>query len=224
MRRIAIQLWTEHGDSFTHSAGVNPNSAAPLYLNSWPGDLAQYWTVEVDRRWRKNREDWSGLSHEERNALTQLPHGPQHALNATGPALASQLFFLFAADEAFTTNQVLPLFLQDETAALAWNSYLRHGRYNDKLLAAGLLNSTIAEWGRLDSLEGPHLRSQFFALVASIVSFAGITRESRQALLDQSVLAANGAHEANFAKRLPDSSAQRGLTAQKSGKFGFATT
>lgn len=199
MRRIASRLWALHGGSFTHSAGINPNSAAPLYLNSWPGDLAQYWTVEVDRRWRKNREDWSGLSDEERNALTQLLHGPQHALNATGPAMASQLFFLFAADEAFTTNQVLPLFLQDETAALAWNSYLRHGRFNDKLLAAGLLDSTIAEWGRLDSLEGPRLRSQFFALVASIVSFAGITRESRQALLDQSVLAANGEHEADFA-------------------------
>jgi hypothetical protein len=199
MRRIAVHLWTEHGHSFSHSADMNPNSAAPLYLNSWPGDLAQYWTVEVDRRWRKNRDDWSGLSDEERNALTQLLHGPAHALNATGPALASHLFFLFAADEAFTTDQVLPLFLQDETAALAWNPYLRHGRYNDKLLAAGLLSSTIAEWARLDSLEGPSLRNQFFALVASIVSFAGITGESRQALLDQSVLAADGAHEADFA-------------------------
>ena len=199
MRRMAIRLWTEHGHSFSHPAGMNPNSAAPLYLNSWPGDLAQYWTVEVDRRWRKNRDDWSGLSDEERNALTQLLHGPPHALNATGPALASHLFFLFAADEAFTADQVLPLFLQDDTAALAWNSYLRHGRYNDKLLAAGLLSSTIAEWARLDSLEGPSLRNQFFALVASIVSFAGITQESRQALLDQSVLAANGTHEADFA-------------------------
>jgi hypothetical protein len=199
MRRIALHLWKEHGHSFTHSSGVDPNGMAPLYLNSWPGDLAQYWMVEVDRRWRKHRDDWSGLNDDERDALTQLLDGPPHALDATRPAVASHLFFLFAADSTFTAEHVLPLFRGDTTAALAWNPFLHHPRYNDKLLEAGLLDSTIAEWSRLDPL-GSHLRSQFFALVASIVSFAGITQESRQSLLDQSVLADNGAHAAEFAQ------------------------
>lgn len=198
MRRIAFRLWKEHGQSFTHAEGVDPNSFAPLYLNSWPGDLAQYWMAEVDRRWRKDRDVWSGLNDDEREALTQLLDGPPHALDATRPAVASHLFFLFAADATFTAEHVLPLFREDTTAALAWNPYLHHPRYNDKLLAAGLLESTIAEWARLEAL-GSHLRSQFFALVASIVSFAGISPESRQALLDQSVLADNGAHAAEFA-------------------------
>ncbi len=199
MRRIALHLWGEHGHSFTHSEGVDPVSSAPLYLNSWPGDLAQYWAVEVDRRWRKHRDDWSGLSDDERGALMQLLGGPPHALDATGPAVASHLFFLFAADAAFATEHVLPLFREDRTAALAWTPYLHHPRYNDKLLAAGLLDSTIAEWARLDAIGGPSLRNAFFGLVISIVSFAGITPESRQALLDQSVLAHDGAHEAEFA-------------------------
>ncbi len=199
MRCVALHLWKEHGHSFTHSSGVDPNGMAPFYLNSWPGNLAQYWMVEVDRRWRKHRDDWSGLNDDERDALTQLLDGPPHALDATQPAVASRLFFLFAADATFTTEHVLPLFREDTTAALAWNPYLHHPRYNDKLLEAGLLDSTIAEWSRLDPL-GSHLRSQFFALVASIVSFAGITQESRQALLDQSVLADNGAHAAEFAQ------------------------
>ncbi|MDQ0863507.1 hypothetical protein QF036_001088 [Arthrobacter globiformis] len=201
MRRIAFRLWREHGQSFTHAEELDPNSFAPLYLNSWPGDLAQYWMAEVDRRWRKDRDDWSGLNEDERDALTQLLDGPPHALDATRPAVASHLFFLFAADATFTTEHVLPLFREDSTAALVWNPYLHQPRYNDKLLAAGLLESTIAEWARLDVL-GSHLRSQFFALVASIVSFAGITPESRLALLDQSVLVDDGAHAAEFAQAI----------------------
>lgn len=198
MRVIALELWREQGHSFTHSEGVDPVSGAPLYLNSWPGELAGYWMSEVDRRWRKNRDDWSGLSKEERNALTELLQGPPAALDATQPALASELFFLFAADPEFSSAHVLPLLREDETARLAWHPYLHHPRYNDKLLAAGLLESAIAEWGRLDVLG--HLQNQFFRLVGSIVSFAGIPAEGRQALLDQSVLAADGKHAAAFAE------------------------
>ncbi|WP_133247106.1 SIR2 family protein [Pseudarthrobacter sp. AG30] len=198
MRRIAYRLWGEHRKSFTHAENVDPNSFAPLYLNSWPGDLAQYWMAEVDRRWRNHRDDWSGLSDDEQNALTQLLDGPPHTLDATRPAVASHLFFLFAADATFTSEHVLPLFRDDATAGLVWSPYLHHPRYNDKLLEAGLLDSTIAEWDRLGDL-GSHLQSQFFGLVASIVSFAGISPESRRALRDQSVLADNGAHAADFA-------------------------
>lgn len=202
MRRIAVNLWTQHGKSFTHSAGEEPNSSAPLFLNSWPGDLAQYWTVEVDRRWRKHRDNWLGLTDEEHDAMAELLSGPHQALDATRPAMARQLYFLFAADEAFTTKHILPLFRDDTTANLVWNPYLHGPRYNDKMLKAGLLDSTIAEWDRLETLGDAHLQSQFFGLVTSIVSFAGITPESRQDLLDQSVLVADGAHEARFVQEV----------------------
>ena len=199
MRRLALRLWSDHGQSFTHAEGMDLNSFAPLYLNSWPGDLVQYWMGEIDRRWRKHREEWSGLSNDEGNALTQLLQGPRDALDATQPAVASHLYFLFAADAAFATSNVLPLFRDDTTATLVWSSYLHHPRHNDKILKSGLLDSTIAEWDRLGALE-PALQSQFFTLVISIVSFAGISQESRQALLDQSVLAVNGMYEAQFAQ------------------------
>ena len=200
MRRIALRLWTEHGQSFTHEEGVDLYSFAPLYMNSWPGDIVQYWMTEVERRWLKHQDDWQGLNDVESGALTQLLQGPRDALNATQPAVASRLFFLFAADQNFATAHVLPLFQGDLTATLAWSSYLRHFRYNDKMLAAGLLDSTISHWGRLATLDVSTLQSQFFVLVISIVSFAGITSESRQALLDASVLADDGAHEADFAQ------------------------
>lgn len=199
MRQIARDLWREQGQSFTHAQGADPISIASLYLNTWPGDLAQYWMGEVDRRWRNHSDDWSGLSIEERGALIQLLEGPPHALDATRPAMTRQLFFMFAADPDFATERILPLFLEDATATLAWSSYLYHPRYDDKLLAAGLLNSAIAEWDRLDALGERGLQIQFFGVITSIVSFAGIAREARQALLDQSVLAGDGAHAAEFA-------------------------
>lgn len=199
MRNLALELWRTHGTSFTHPDGVDLTSFAPLYLNSWPGDLAQFWMLEVDRRWRKHRDDWAGLNEEEANALTQLLAGPSDAQDATRPAMANQLFFMFAADPEFTAEHILPLFLDDATAALAWGPYLFNARFNDKLLAAGLLSGAIIEWDRLEGLGDHGLREEFFGLVASIVSFAGITAEDRQRLLDRSVLAENGAHASHFA-------------------------
>jgi hypothetical protein len=173
---------------------------APLYLNCWPGSLALYWLTEIDRRWRKNREHWSGLNEEERESVLQLLAGPSHALDATRPALASQLFFLFVADANFTSAHILPLFNDADASALVWNAFLHHPRYNDRLLAAGLLDATVAEWDRLESIGDEMIRQQFFGVVASVASFAGISDEARQALLDRSVLADDGAYAERFAQ------------------------
>lgn len=200
MRKIASELWHDHGAAFRHSEHSDVVSMAPLYLNSWPVELAQYWMSEVDRRWRKHRSDWSGLNDEERSALSRLLNGPPDARDATQPALAHELFFMFAADPDFTTSRLLPLFRDDATAKLAWTPYLRNVRYNDKMLATGLLAGVLAEWGRLAELGGHGLKPNFFGLVASIISLAGITSQQRQELLDRSVLADDGAHAAGFAE------------------------
>lgn len=201
MRGIAQELWMNHKHTFTHSGEAKPDSFAPLFLNSWPGELALYWMSEADRRWRKNRDQWSGLNDNEREALKQLLEGPPQAFDATGPAIASQLYFIFAADEAFTTEHILPLFQQDKTATLMWGAYLHHPRFDDKILAAGLLDSTIKEWDRLDDLpEKGSLRRRFFDLVVLIVSVAGITSEEREQLLDRSILANGGAYASDFAQ------------------------
>jgi hypothetical protein len=202
MRELAMALWSAHGAEFTHAHDSDPLSFAPLYLNSWPGFLAQYWLSEIDRRWRHHRDDWDGLATQEREALIDLLAAPRAALDAIQPALAGELFFLFVADEDFATEHLLPLFANDETAKFAWHPYLHGPRYNDKLLAAGLLDATIAEWTHLGTLGEHGLKRNFFGLVASILSFAGITAESRRALLRQSVVAADGAHAIGFAESI----------------------
>ncbi|GGL98368.1 SIR2 family protein [Nakamurella endophytica] len=199
MRQIALAVWQAHASGFTHESDFDPMSSAPLYLNSWPGFVAQYWLFEMDRRWRCNRDNWEGLSDTERGALNGLLAGPPAALSATVPALASELFFLFAADESFCTAKVLPLFKHDATARLAWHAYLERPRYNDRLLAAGLTDATVAQWGRIAGLVDGHVQRRFLDLVASIVSFAGIAAEARADLLRASVVTDGGAYAANFA-------------------------
>jgi hypothetical protein len=195
LRQIAHELWREHGDKFSHSADMDPTL---LSLNSWPGELARYWVTEIDRRWRISREDWQGLSAEERTRLVELLAGHKPALDATIPALARQLWFLFAADKSFAIEHLLPLFDDETTAGMAWSAYLHQPRWNDLMLDAGLLASTIKQWDRLDTLE-PALKGQFFQFVTSILSQARITNEARRQLLNQSVLSGGGAFRLNFA-------------------------
>ncbi len=200
MRELARALWREQGTGFTHQEDSTPLSFAPLYLNSWPGFLAQYWCGEVDRRWRHSREGWAGLSDEESEALVALLNGNKDALDATQPALAGELFFYFAADPDFTTAHLLPLFNDPQRHAFGWHPFLHHPRWNDRILAAGLFDGMVAELNRLEELQDQTLHHIFLGFMTSVVSYAGITSTDRRRLLDQTVLASNGSHAAGFAE------------------------
>lgn len=202
MRSVAGDLWSTQREAFTHT---DQSQSSFLSLNSWPGDLASYWVTEIDRRWRhdRDREAWDGLNVEERNAILALLSGPTSALDATCPALASEAFFLFVADPAFSEAHILPLFRNDSTADQAWGTFLYHPRFNDRMLGAGLLDAMVAEWGRLDNL-APDMQSQFVGFGAAILTFGGLSPLNRQRLLDQSVLASNGAHAPLFAAESTD--------------------
>ncbi|MDR2254904.1 MAG: SIR2 family protein [Arthrobacter sp.] len=201
MRELAQALWREHGPAFVHSDDSPPLDFAPLYLNSWPGDLAQYWANEIDRRWQHRRDEWDGLNVEETNALVTLLNGNRYALDATQPAIAGELFFYFAADADFASEHVLPIFNDPVRHVFAWNPFLHHPRWNDRLLSAGLFDSMLAELDRLDELaDESSLRHIFLDLVASVVTYAGIESKDRAKLLDQTVLASEGTHAAVFAE------------------------
>lgn len=200
MRELARALWREQNTGFTHREDSAPLSFAPLYLNSWPGFLAQYWGSEVDRRWRHSREEWAGLSDGESEALIALLNGNRDALDATQPALAGELFFYFAADADFAAAHLLPLFNDPQRHAFGWNPFLHHPRWNDRILAAGLFDGMVGELSRLDELQDQTLHHIFLEFITSVVSYAGITNTDRRRLLDQTVLASGGSHAAGFAE------------------------
>jgi hypothetical protein len=198
MRDLANKVWDSQKGTFKTPSGSEPSFLA---LNSWPGDLARYWILEVNRRWREQGESWTSLNDSERRAFEMMLSGYDAELDAIRPALGGHAHFLFNADRSFATKYILPLF-DGPHAGQAWDAYLYHPRYNDRMLDAGFLQSVISEWARLDELERVGLRAQFYGLVASIVNLADITREERQELLDQSVLADNGAHSTEFARTM----------------------
>lgn len=200
MRDLARALWREQGAGFKHREDSPPLSFAPLYLNSWPGFVAEYWNSEVDRRWRHSREDWAGLNDEESEALVALLNGNEDALDATQPAIAGQVFFYFAADADFAAAHLLPLFNDPQRHAFGWYPFLHHPRWNDRLLAAGLFDSMVAELSRIDELPDQQLHHIFLGFITSVVSYAGITSTDRKRLLDQTVLASNGSHADGFAE------------------------
>lgn len=202
MRDMALALWREQGKNFTYQKDLTPLSGAPLYLNSWPGLLAQYWGYEVDRRWRHSGEEWAGLSDEESEALLALLNGNKDALDATQPAIAGNLFFYFAADSAFSKEHLLPLFNDPQRHAFAWDPFLHHRRWNDRLLEAGLFESMIEELDRLDKLPEQQLQGVFLGLVTSVVSYAGITDSDRRRLLDKTVIALDGSLAGEFAQEV----------------------
>nr|WP_249404695.1 SIR2 family protein [Plantibacter sp. CFBP 8798] len=195
MRGLARAVWDKHRGSFEQRSDSSPSSLA---LNSWPGDLTRYWILEINRRWRELGEAWTGLNDLERETIEAMLVGSGAELDAIRPALGGQAYFMSVADPTFAQRHVLPLF-NGPFASQAWEAYLHRPRYNDQMLFAGFLQSTIAEWEHLDGVGGRRLREQFYGLVASVVSIAGIAPEQRQELLDSSVLAGNGEHAPEFA-------------------------
>lgn len=205
LREIARNVWSGHNTAFEHGTDSQPSALA---LNSWPGMLADYWAMEVDRRWRHHRDDWEGLNEQETSAILELLNSANAAQDATRPALARSAFFLFAADPEFVEEHILPLFAGEASARQMWGTYLYHPRTNDRMLAAGLLDGLVLEWDRLEAIEDHGLSNQFYEFAASVVSFSGLIQPDRQRVLDGSVLASNGKHAADFASavvRLLDS-------------------
>lgn len=196
LRDLARDLWSTHAQSFEHDPAYSP---ASLALNSWPGKVASFWASEVDRRWRQNREGWAGFNTEESAAILELLNGPPSTQNAVRPALASLVYFLFAADPVFVKAHILPLFANEESASQMWGSYLYHPRVDDRMLSAGLLDGIVHEWNRLDDIGDHGLPNQFYDLAASVVSLAGLTSTERQRVLEGAVLAADGRHAPSFA-------------------------
>lgn len=186
-----------------------------LALNSWPGELATYWLTEIDRRWRSDRDGWGGVNDDETAALRTLLALPNLAA-ATAPAVARELFFLFAADEPFTTDSVIPLFTDPTTIVGTWKAYLYGARINDRMLQNGMFTALLSMWERLSDLDDEALMQRFLSLAASIATSAGISAAERRELCFASVIAQGGVHAPRFAEEVAQelsSGAEDGETA-----------
>lgn len=198
MRQIASQLWREHSEEFSNPHNIDPAGLAPLYLNSWPGEIAQYWVCEIDRRRHEHEEP--DLTTEEETALINFLHSASPLRDATLPALSYHFFYLFQVAPEFTTRELLPFFSQNDTAAQTWEAFMYNPKCSIDLLRAGLLPAMIKMWDRIGHFTDNQTRNTFMNLTLNILSFVDIDPEYQKQLLNQTVLTQQGELAWQFAE------------------------
>jgi hypothetical protein len=122
--------------SDTMPPGVHLNGDLDWYssaINHPAGRVARAWIKDLSIRMTGARDDWHGLSENQRNRFDTLLGGAGHNAAIARVVFASQVHFLFAADRGWTETHIVPLFDWDadpERGAQAWSGFLASGRWN----------------------------------------------------------------------------------------------
>jgi hypothetical protein len=198
MRQIASRLWRERSAGFSNPNNIDSAGLAPLYLNSWPGEIAQYWVREIDRRRHEHEEP--DLTTEEKTALISFLHSAGPLRDATLPALSHNLSYLFHAAPEFVTRELLPFFDKNDTAAQTWEAFMYNPKCSIDLLRAGLLPAMIKMWYRIDHFTNNQTRNTFMNLTLNIISFVDIDPKHQNQLLNRTVLTQQGELAWRFAE------------------------
>lgn len=200
LKELAKCIWQKYSERFEVPPGWEPGGVAPLYLNSWPGELAQFWVAAIGLRWLTEKDSWTGLAAEESEALLAFIRGPEQSRPATLPAIGESLHLLSVADREFSKVMILPLLATGNDRRLLWSSYLYHPRYDDKMLADGLYEAIVEQWKEIGELSGSQMRNQFYSLTFAVLSFSGIADGDKFRLLNLTVTASEGHYAVDFAR------------------------
>lgn len=196
--RIATTLWMSFASSYTHT---ETDDWSFLGLNTWPGFLAQYWIHRVRLDWREEGDAWRGLSLEEADSLTMMIETTTDAGQGALSVIASDLYFLFRADEKFAVETLFPIFdaITEDRAANAWMSFLHNPRIDDKLLDIGFWDLLVRVPSLLGRFNNRGLDSQYWALMGWICLTSLADSVAPAALLE------GLAHEGSYAAQMIES-------------------
>lgn len=144
-------------------------------INTPAGRLAEFWTHAVASDWKAAGDDWTGLSTPTRLRLEELLVGDDDRHAMAQVVLSSQVHFFFGADREWCEARVLPLFDWSDSgrAHRTWDGFLSWGRWNDQLLAAGLLEGYLVTAEHLDSLRD-ELRRQLAHHLGSVAVYSQV--------------------------------------------------
>jgi hypothetical protein len=168
-RQLAADLWATLEEDASAS---DVDDWLGRAINRPAGRLALFWVHAVAADWRAAGDSWEGIPAETRDRLEVLLADNEDRTAMAEVVFASQLHFFFGADRAWCENHVLPLLdWADPTRAVrAWDGYLTWGRWNDQLLAAGLLEHYLASANNIDELREESRRRLCEHLAAVAVS------------------------------------------------------
>lgn len=198
-RRLADAVWPHLSGS-----AVDGGDWLSRAINSAVGRIAEFWLHSISIEIRGKGDAWVGLDEPTTAALEKMVNPTTEDAALALVVVASQLHFLFAADEAWTTRAVLPLFDWNRDvrrAEQAWDGFLSWGRWNDRLLAAGLKDAFESSFSKLGSNFDDKHRRRFCEHVAGMAvssSIPGIAMEMAKGL----VAAADDAGRASFASAI----------------------
>lgn len=210
LRDLAQKLWEAGASSFEYGNDPALYSGAALYLNSWPGSLAQFWMLEIQLRWNFVGESWQGLDQAEESALLSMISGSRFIFNATFPAIAQHLAFLVVGAEEFTREHIIPKFENDETLAIAWGSFLYRANWNNRIISAGVLGIALTKWDDILNCIEDEVKPVFLDFIISVVSHSSLEESECFSLLDKAITSHEQRYASEFVKRI-----ERMLTQQK---------
>lgn len=143
-RSLAMSLWPDSFSDGALSASVNdPYLEA---LNHPAGNLAQFWLHAIAHDWKRDVDSWKGIPADLRVQLDRMVNATDRNGLLARVILAEDLRFLHAADAPWAESRLLPLFdwsANSEEADALWNAFLSYGQFDDRLLAAGLLQGYL---------------------------------------------------------------------------------
>jgi hypothetical protein len=156
-RALARDLWNAlepEGDS----ALLSPHNILEHAYNSSAGHLAEYWVEVLVQQWRETEAAWSEIPADIRDDLeSSVGVGEGTGKESLARAIyVSRLHLFWSADRLWTETWLLPLLnwtRSPQSAELLWPAYLMGGRWNDQLLAAGLLQQYLATTNLLVSAD-----------------------------------------------------------------------
>jgi len=138
-------------------------------INEPAGVLMEFWFEMFRRRWAAAGDDWRGMSKPDKAFLERAlaDRTERGALALT--QIAGRLHFLDAADSSWCRSRVLPLnnWTDPLVAEPFWWGALSFARWNDGLVADGLLAGLIATVKHLDAFDEDQAR-RWASLMASI--------------------------------------------------------
>jgi hypothetical protein len=149
-RDLAATVWAAmDSNSPASPAGDDWLTAA---INHPAGWLTQFWLHAIAADWRGATDTWTELPTTLRSQLEELIAGDDDRAAMAQVILASRLHFLHSADQEWAERTVLPLLdWGDATRARrAWDGFLAWGRWNNRLLDAGLLSFYLTAAERID--------------------------------------------------------------------------
>lgn len=167
LRALASEFWEMLGDSPPEErSNIDWMTVA---LNHPAATVSRLALDQIRRQWARLGDKWDGMGSGDENFLDSLISGNTTKHRVALTMLGGNLGVLHAADRDWTRQHLLPKFdwSTSEMARFAWWGYLSQGRWDNRILADGILDGLIATALHLDRFDS-QVQRRWALLLANI--------------------------------------------------------